>query len=329
MLFAADDVYQPATVAPPAPPREFRGAWIAVVAQSGLAVQTRPAGRAAKGGIDFAARPRGAIHFNAVIFQVRPSADASMPRRLSRGRNVSPARWAGRRNRFTIRSPSPSRKRTSADWNCTRGSIRSARAASARRNRPSRRITFPARIPNWSADYGDQLWLDPGEPAAREHVLRVVMDVVRRYDVDGVMFDDYFYPYPEKDAVGRTLDFPDDASWRKYGAASGMSRDDWRRQNVNQFVQSVYHSIKAAETVGEIRHQPVRHLASGLPAADSRAWTPTRKFTPIRACGWPTAGWIIFRRNFTGRLTRRSKVFPCCSTGGRSKTSKAAISGRA
>ena len=45
--------------------------------------------------------------------------------------------------------------------------------------------------------------------------------------------------------TGRNVDFPDDASWRKYGAASGMSRDDWRRANVNQFIQNVYHSIHA------------------------------------------------------------------------------------
>ena len=100
--------------------------------------------------------------------------------------------------------------------------------------------------PEFVRRYGDQLWLDPGEPAVRAYVLRVVMDVVRRYDVDGVQFDDYFYPYPEKNAAGRELEFPDDATWKKYGLASGLfNRDDWRRANVNQFVQSVYQSIKA------------------------------------------------------------------------------------
>ena len=96
--------------------------------------------------------------------------------------------------------------------------------------------------------YGDQFWLDPGDPAVRAHVLRVVMDVVQRYDVDGVQFDDYFYPYPEKDAAGRELEFPDDATWQKFGLASGFSnRDDWRRANVNQFIHSVYQSIKAVK----------------------------------------------------------------------------------
>ena len=70
--------------------------------------------------------------------------------------------------------------------------------------------------------YGEQVWLDPGEPAAQRIRLRVVMDVVRRYDVDGVSFDDYFYPYPERDCGGPQLDFPDDASWQKYGLRSGL-----------------------------------------------------------------------------------------------------------
>jgi uncharacterized lipoprotein YddW (UPF0748 family) len=94
--------------------------------------------------------------------------------------------------------------------------------------------------------YGDQFWLDPGEPVVRQYVLRVVMDVVRRYDVDGVQFDDYFYPYPEKDAAGREREFPDGATWQKFGLANGfLNRDDWRRANVNQFIQNVYQSIKA------------------------------------------------------------------------------------
>ena len=85
--------------------------------------------------------------------------------------------------------------------------------------------------------YGTQTWLDPGEPAAQARALAVVLDVVKRYDVDGIVFDDYFYPYPETNSVGKTMDFPDDASWKKYGAASGLSRDDWRREKRQPFVQ--------------------------------------------------------------------------------------------
>jgi len=69
--------------------------------------------------------------------------------------------------------------------------------------------------------------------------------VVRRYDIDGVHFDDYFYPYPEQDASGRELDFPDEQSWRRFGAKGRLTREDWRRENVNLFIQRVYGSIKA------------------------------------------------------------------------------------
>ena len=145
-----------------------------------------------------------------------------------------------------IRSPLPSRRRTNAASNCTRGSIPSARCRPQAKS-PVASNHISRTHPELVRQYGSQLWLDPGEPAVRAYVLRVVMDVVRRYDVDGVQFDDYFYPYREKDSAGRELEFPDDASWRKYGLPSRMTRDDWRRANINLFVQSVYQNIKAAK----------------------------------------------------------------------------------
>jgi len=132
--------------------------------------------------------------------------------------------------------------------------------------------------------YGEQIWLDPGEPAAREYVLRVVMDVVQRYDVDGVQFDDYFYPYPQKDAAGRVLDFTDDASWQKYGPRSGLARDDWRRANINTFIFQVNQSIKAAKPWVKFGVSPFGIWRPGFPKtimgldayanlyADSRLW---------------------------------------------------------
>jgi uncharacterized lipoprotein YddW (UPF0748 family) len=100
--------------------------------------------------------------------------------------------------------------------------------------------------------YGAQLWLDPGEPDAREHSLRVVSDIVRRYDVDGIHMDDYFYPYPVRDPLGTgNLAFPDSASFARSG--SPLSRDDWRRENIDRFVERLYgeaHSIRPMVRVG-------------------------------------------------------------------------------
>ncbi|MEN9785281.1 MAG: hypothetical protein RLZZ299_545 [Pseudomonadota bacterium] len=85
------------------------------------------------------------------------------------------------------------------------------------------------------------LWMDPGADVVRQRVLDVIADVVTRYDVDGVVFDDYFYPYPV-DGV----DFPDTATWNAYRNAGGsLARDDWRRDNVNRLVRGVHETIAA------------------------------------------------------------------------------------
>jgi len=86
------------------------------------------------------------------------------------------------------------------------GSIRSARCI--RRNKSPVALNHISRTPPNCSQIRDKIWARSGEPSVRAYVLRVVMDVVQRYDVDGVQFDDYFYPYPEKDATGRDLEFP-------------------------------------------------------------------------------------------------------------------------
>ena len=99
--------------------------------------------------------------------------------------------------------------------------------------------------------YGSQLWLDPGEPAAQDYVIGVISDIVRRYDVDALHADDYFYPYPEKDSAGRTLDFPDSGSYARSGSTLPLA--DWRRDNVDRFIERLYrevHQIKPAIAVG-------------------------------------------------------------------------------
>ena len=95
--------------------------------------------------------------------------------------------------------------------------------------------------PEWIRKEGQLLWTDPGVPAAREHVLRVVMDIVHRYAIDGVHIDDYFYPYPTKGGK----DFDDERSWAQYGMVTGLTRGEWRRDNINRFVESLYTQVKA------------------------------------------------------------------------------------
>jgi uncharacterized lipoprotein YddW (UPF0748 family) len=244
--FAANEIYQPVSVTPPSPSREFRGAWIATVAnidwpsKPGLTVAEQKAELLSL--LDRAVQ----LHLNAIIFQVRPACDAFYASSLEP--------WSEYLTGTMGKAPSPfydplafaieeCHKREvelHAWFNPFRVRHPDAKSAAAL-NHISK--THPELV----RKYGGQLWLDPGEPAVRTNVLRIVMDVVKRYDVDGVQFDDYFYPYPEKNFDGNEIDFPDYATWKKYGLPDGLTRDDWRRQNVNQFVQSVYQSIKAAK----------------------------------------------------------------------------------
>ncbi len=91
--------------------------------------------------------------------------------------------------------------------------------------------------PEWFLTYGDKKYFDPGIKEAQEFVTNVVKDVVSRYAVDAIHFDDYFYPYR---IAGK--EFPDEASFGKYG--NGMSKDDWRRSNVDSIIVSLSRVIK-------------------------------------------------------------------------------------
>lgn len=97
--------------------------------------------------------------------------------------------------------------------------------------------------PEWLITYGKQKLLDPGLPQAREYVTRVVMDVVRRYDVDGIHLDDYFYPYKVKGA-----EFNDRNSFASHSRGFKPSqKSDWRRDNVNLIIKMLSDSIHAAK----------------------------------------------------------------------------------
>lgn len=95
--------------------------------------------------------------------------------------------------------------------------------------------------PDWIVSYGKLQMLDPARKDVQDYLTNVVSDVVKRYDVDGVHFDDYFYPYPDAD---KTV-FADDKSWDEYKKTNGkLAREDWRRKNVDDLIQRVGTQIK-------------------------------------------------------------------------------------
>lgn len=91
--------------------------------------------------------------------------------------------------------------------------------------------------PEWFLDYGGKRYFDPGNKEAQEWVVQVVRDIVRRYDIDAIHMDDYFYPYR---IAGK--EFPDTATFRLYG--NGMNKDDWRRSNTDSIILKLSRAIK-------------------------------------------------------------------------------------
>ena len=213
---------------------EFRGVWIATVANTNWPDKTAPAEsqKAAFAGLmDEAA----AMNLNAVVVQIRPTADAFYKSQLnpwseyltgSQGKDPGYDPLA-----FMVEQAHKRNLEFHAWFNPFRVSMNSSEKTWADNS-------AVVRHPDWVVTYGGQKWLDPGLPAVREYVVDSIMEVVNNYDIDAVHFDDYFYPYP---VSGR--DFPDDWSFGEYG--NGMDKADWRRSNINGFIQSVNAAIKS------------------------------------------------------------------------------------
>ena len=283
MLFAAGEVYRPAVATPPAPAREFRGAWLATVAN--IDWPSKPGLTTAEQKAELILLLDRAVQLklNAIVFQVRPACDAVYASTLEP--------WSPYLSGTMGKAPAPFYDPLAfAIEECHKRGLElhawfnPFRAAHPLNKSPTSANHITRTHPEFIRHYGSQTWLDPGEPAVRAYVTRVVMDVVERYDVDGVQFDDYFYPYPEKTVLGREINFPDNATWQKYGMPRNFDLQNWRRSNVNQFIQGVYQTIKSVKPWVKVGispfgiwrpHNPFQIM--GLDAydklyADSRLW---------------------------------------------------------
>ena len=243
---------------PPAAPREFRAAWVSTVANIDWPSRSNlPPARQQAEALAILDRAK-ALHLNAIVLQVRPSADAIYPSKLEpwsefltgqQGKAPEPA-WDPLA--FWIAQAHARGLELHAWFNPYRARHSAARTPNAREHVANTR-------PQVVRQYGKFQWMDPGEEAAAQQTLDVILDVVRRYDIDGVHIDDYFYPYPIEapganggeaalDAPSNgnkpELDFPDGAPYQRYLQGGGtLDRANWRRQNVNQLIEALYTGI--------------------------------------------------------------------------------------
>jgi len=284
---------QPGLPQPPPLPREFRAVWVASVgnidwpSRRDLAVAQQQQEMIAL--LDRAA----AIGLNAIILQARPSADAIYPSSLEpwsefltsqQGRPPDPAwdplgRWIEEAHARGLELHA---------W------INPFRARSSAGRGPEASSHIAVRRPDLVRRYGDQLWLDPAEADAQQHTLAVVRDLLTRYDVDGLHIDDYFYPYPIRDAAGQELDFPDDPVWQRHLTRHrSIDRAAWRREQVNRLVERLHATVRAIKPQARFGISPF-----GLPRPDLRPPGITgfsqydKLFADVE--GWLAAGWLDY-----------------------------------
>ncbi|MEH1012021.1 family 10 glycosylhydrolase [Micromonospora sp. CPCC 206060] len=236
---------------PATPKRQFRAMWIASVVnidwptKASYTAPDRIAAQKAEydGWLDLAER----LNHNAVIVQVRPTADAFWPsphepwsEYLTGVRGQDPG-WDPLA--YLVDQAHKRNLEFHAWFNPYRISMPDGAGADIDKLAPGHPVR---QHPDWAVAYplnaaGSRLYYNPGIPQVREFVQTAMMDAVNRYDIDGVHFDDYFYPYP---AAGQ--DFGDQATFEQYGAGFA-NKADWRRHNIDLLVQEMNGKIKAAK----------------------------------------------------------------------------------
>lgn len=285
-------------VPPPDVAREFRAAWVSPVEDRGFRDWPSAPGLSPdeqRAELTSLLDQAAAIGLNAVILHVRIAGDAMYPSKY--------APWSSLLSGRSGVGPSPSydplafavaaAHARGLQFHAWFNPFRAALPGVAGRMSS---IHVTRAHPDWIVKYGKQTWIDPGNPAARKYVLETILDVVRRYDVDGIHLDDYFYPYRETRTVTRRVHrhrvrvtqeiaFADSRTWKKYGRAKGFTdRDAWRRANIDDFVHALYTGVKAIKPTVIVGISPFGIWRPGSPNgvtgldafgeiyADSRKW---------------------------------------------------------
>jgi uncharacterized lipoprotein YddW (UPF0748 family) len=277
----------PVTPPPPPPPpatafavpaiaREFRGMWIATVAnidwpsRSGLTAAQQ---QAELGLLLDVAQQTG---LNAVMLQVRAAGDALYPSTLEPWARVLTGTQGGDPGYDPLAFAVQQARLRGLELHAWFNPFRAGNLSDTLRLAPSH---FAVRRPEVVRKCG-QLWFDPGEPAVHDQAIAVIRDVVQRYDVDAVHIDDFFYPYPDT-----CTNFPDSVTYARYIRGGGaLSLGDWRRDNVNRFVERMYREVHAVSPLAKVGVSPFGIWRPGNPTgivgldafasiyADSRRW---------------------------------------------------------
>lgn len=274
--------------------REFRGVWIATVANINWPSSKNLSTQEQKNEVIEMLDMLQDLNFNAVIFQARPSADALY------NSEIEP--WSYFLTGETGKKPFPfydplsfwieeahKRNMELHVW------LNPYRAHHSNGGKVSSEA-LAKKMPNEIVRLKNGMyWFDPGNKETQNHVSNVVKDIVKRYDVDGIHFDDYFYPYASYNGGN---DFPDSTSWNTYKNAGGdLNKADWRRNNVNTIIERIYKEIKSEKKYVKFGISPFGIWKSGYPNGVSGMSQYDELYADAKL--WLNKGWVDY---FTPQL---------------------------
>jgi len=273
-----------------APKREFRAVWVATVnnidwpSKQGLSTEQQK-----KEVIDLL-NLHSKNGMNAIIMQIRPASDAFYSSELEP--------WSKYLTGTQGKAPNPfydplqfwieQCHQRNMEFHAWLNPFRVAQNV----NEPLAASHIVFKHPEWIVNYGNKLYFDPGFPQTGEFVIKVVADIVARYDVDAIHFDDYFYPYPLKE------DFPDENSFAQYnrGFLAGQ-KADWRRDNVDLLIKKLSENIKQTKPWVKFGISPFgvwRNKADDPEGSETTAGTTNYDHLYADILKWQKNGWIDY-----------------------------------
>lgn len=289
ILLVLSLIAQAQTDVAPNPKREFRGVWVATVAN--IDWPSKP-------GLPVAVQQQELLHLldehqqsgmNAIMFQIRPAADSYYAK--------SKEPWSKYLNGKQGKAPVPfydplefaiiEAHKRGIELHAWFNPYRAAMNLNAAELAPDHIIK---QHPEWFFSYAGKKLFNPGIPEARQYIVSVVLDVVRNYDIDGVHFDDYFYPYPETGQV-----VADDQQFRTYGGEF-ENIADWRRNNVDLLIKELSDSIHSVKRFVKFGISPFGIWRNKSQDPEGSESTGLQGYSTLYADArkWVKEGWIDY-----------------------------------
>lgn len=267
---------------------EVRGAWIASVHNINFPSKKGLSPEAQKAEIVRLLDAARKANLNAVFFQVRPESDALYASRIEPWSRYLTGRQGTSPGFDPLAFAIAEGKKRGLGVHAWLNPYR----ANASASNPLASNHIARKYPQYAYRVGSGVWMDPGAPEVQNHIVAVVKDLLARYDLAGIHFDDYFYPYP--DTKGHLPNFPDDKTYAAYRAKGGkLPKADWRRDNVNSLIRKVHQAVKSAKSSTLFGVSPFGIYTKGAPP-DVKAGVDQLNQLYCDSVRWMKEGWVDY-----------------------------------